>query len=353
METLKLKTGNYILLLVILGVSLAVVEYAGLVENRGALLLTLAFWSCLIQGSIAAVAATETIQGKWISTLRRELLSVYPLLLFLALAFLLLWPRTVIYPWHDHPNFWLNSTFFMLRNFIVLLAVFISARLYVIRSLRGDPSRVKYAIIYLSVFTLSQFLIAFDWIMTLEYPWFSSLFGFYFLVEAMFAGLALATLNLFFQYRFKFQQDPAATTRHQEDLGRLMLGFSVLWGGFFFAQFLLIWYGNIPEEANYIAKRIVDPYTGLSYVFIVLTFLVPFLVLIPRWCKRNIFVLSLVAASVLTGLFLEKVLFILPDVKLHLGIVVLEIFLVLPVWLLTIHSRSFLLPQQKPSWPDK
>ena len=353
METLKLKTGNYLLLLGILGISLAVVEFAGLVENRGALLLTLAFWSCLIQGSIGAAAATETIQGKWIATLRRELFSVYPLLFFLAFTFLLLWPQTSIYPWHEHPNFWLNSTFFMLRNFVILLAVAITAHLYVVRSLRGDPSRVKYAIIYLSVFTFSQFMIAFDWIMPLEYPWFSSLFGFYFLVEAMFAGLALAVLNLFFQYRFKLQQDPKTTARHQEDLGRLLLGFSVLWGGFFFAQFLLIWYGNIPEEANYIAKRIAAPYTALSYTIIILTFLVPFLVLIPRWCKRNIFVLSLVAASILTGIFLEKVLFILPDVPLHLGIVVLEIFLILAVWLLTIHSRSFLFPQQMASSSDE
>jgi hypothetical protein len=169
----------------------------------------------------------------------------------------------------------------------------------------------------------------------------------------MFAGLALAALNLFFQYRFKIRQDPVLTARHQEDLGRLLLGFSVLWGGFFFAQFLLIWYGNIPEEANYIAKRITEPYTELSYIFIVLTFLVPFLVLIPRWCKRNIFVLALVAASVLTGIFLEKVLFILPVVPLHLGIVVLEIFLILAVWLLTIHSRSLLLPQQNVPLSDE
>ncbi len=344
METLKLKAGNYFLLLLILGAALALVEFAGLAESRGALLLALAFWSCLIQGSIAAAAATEAIQGKWIATLRRELLSVYPLLLFLALAFLLLWPRTSIYPWHEHPNFWLNTEFFIFRNVVVLLAVFVTARLYVVRSLRQDPSRVKYAIIYLSVFTLSQFLIAFDWIMPLEYPWLSSLFGFYFMVEAIFAGFALATINLFFQYRFKLQQDPVATARHQEDLGRLMLGFSVLWGGFFFAQFLLIWYGNIPEEANYIARRIAPPYVELGYIFLVLTFLVPFLGLIPRWCKRNIYILTLIAASILTGIFLEKVLFILPDVQLHLGIVVLEIFLIFAVWLLTIHSRSFLLP---------
>lgn len=345
MTTLTMSRGTFPLYLLVLVAGIAFFEYAGLTAGRGALLLTLVFWTTLLQGTIAVAAVADLVGARWITVLRREILATYPLLLVPPVLLLLLMPRLGLYPWTEAPGQWLNGPFFLLRNLLLLLAAYATGRLYARRSLGGDARTSRSAVFYLFAFVAAQTLVAFDLVMSLEYPWISTLFGAYFFVEALYAGLALAGILcvlLPLRRRVGSQADESGP---RQDIGLLLFGFSILWGGLFFAQYLLLWYGNLPEEVHFIARRLEGlPLRVLCILFLVANFFVPFLGLLGRRAKRSAFVTGAVAGVVLAGLFAERLVFILPVVPLPVGILVAENVLLLAFWLLTVHSREQLLP---------
>lgn len=345
METVKLRPGSLYLLLLIAGAALAFLEYGALVDQQGSLLLTLAFWAGLAQGSIAIVAVTDFIGARWIASLRRELLCGVYLFPLLVLLLLLAIPRMSLYPWVEHPGRWLNETFFLLRNLILLLLAWWTAHRFARHSLSGDSRSKTSAVHYLFVFVASQSLIAFDIVMSLEYPWFSTLFGAYFFVESLYAGIALAALSYYFSYGGSVRLS-GVDPRHLRDVGLLLFGFSVLWMGLFFAQYLLIWYGNLPEEVIYIAERITGRlHLGLACLILVSNFFVPFFLLMSRRAKEKPVMVAAVAAVVLTGIFAERLLMVLPPLSLHLGTAVLQSLLLLFIWMLAVYSHDTLLPE--------
>ncbi len=341
METVKIRSGQFYLVLLILAFSVALLEYGGLVPNRGALLVSLVFWATLVQGGVAVVATTELIDARWIASLKKELLCCCPLLLLVLALFLLLLPQLEIYPWVEHPGRWLNEPFFAGRNLVLLVLCYLVARRFALHSLRKSDRRKTYAVIYLFLFVTSQSLVAFDWVMSLEYPWYSTLFGAYFFVEALYAGFAMAGLALLFFYPVKRREDPTRAERHLRDVGLLVFGFSVLWVGLFFAQFLLLWYGNLPEEVGFILERTsASPYREMGWLFLGANFLVPFAILISRRAKQNVWVVGAVSLVVLAGLFVERLLFILPVVPLHTGSLLFQNVLIVATWLLLLQSKE-------------
>lgn len=345
MTAVRLNRVTFLLLLVAVAIALAVLEFGGLATGRGALLVTLVFWTAIAQGSVAVVAVTDMTGARWTAPLKRELLAAAPLLPFLALLFLLLWPLLDLYPWASAPTRWLNRPFFLARNLMLLAAAATAAQLFARSSLRQDPARLRFAVAYLILFVACQSLVAFDWVMSLAYPWVSTMFGAYFFVEALYAGLALAGMLFLLFDRQRRKQDPVTWPAASRDLGMLLFGFSILWGGLFFAQFLVIWYGNIPEEVGFIAERIsAAPTRELCAFFLAAGFGVPFLVLIAARAKRNVVIIGSVALSVLLGLLAEKLVFIMPALPLNLGVLLAENVLLLTVWLLAVQSRERLLP---------
>lgn len=280
---------------------------------NGPLVVALVFLAALAQGSVAVVAVTELTGARWAGSLKRELLVAAPLLPLLALLFLALWPVLDHYPWAAAPGAWLNRPFFMARNLALLLATAGAGRLLARRALDGHPGRKGAAVAYLLLFAASQTLVAFDWVMSLSYPWVSSMFGMYFTVEATFAGLALAGLLALAVDRNRREGDRARWEAARRDLGRLLFGFSVLWGGLFFAQFMLIWYGNLPEEVGFVATRLAaQPTRALAVIFPAACFGVPFLGLLAARAKESPRVVAAVSLSILAGLIAEKLFFVLP-----------------------------------------
>jgi hypothetical protein len=335
--TLKLSPGKIVLLLLVLGLSLAFLEFGRLVANRGALIVTLAFWLTVVQGSVAVVAVGELVGARWLILARPALLSLTPLLLFLAPAALLLWPLLDLYPWTAEAGWWLNRPFFMVRAIGLPLLVWWTAR----RLARAPAAgRQQAAVLCLLAFVAAQSILAIDWVMSLEYPWVSTLLGAYYFVEALYAGLALTGLLIF---STRPQPGPAAEEQHRarRDLGMLLFGFSILWMGLFFAQYLLLWYGNLPDEVRVISERLAAaPLRALALLIIPANFLVPFLVLMGRRAKRSPPVVAAVSAVILFGLFLERLVFILPRAPLHPGLLVVQNLLVFSVLLLILHNRS-------------
>ena len=289
------------------------------------LLLALLFWSAVGQGIIALAAAADLSQGRWLGEARDYLLQYYPLLLMFPLAFLVFSRHLAIYPWLHHPNGWLNPQFFIIRNVIVLSLPFIAAHFYAQKKGTGKQEKQEkgtgkkkgtgtWAVLYIAAFVTSQSFAAFDWAMTLEYPWINTLFGGYFFVEAFYGGIAFAAILaaiLFNRHKDRFFSI-------FKDTPIMLMGFALLWAGLFYSQYLVIWYGNIPEEASFLEKRLAIPtlqYLGL-YVLLSL-FAIPFLLFISKRIKSSIPAVIAISVIVFSGLLLERFMFLTPTTTIQ------------------------------------
>lgn len=140
------------------------------------------------------------------------------------------------------------------------------------------------------LFALSINFASMDWLMTLRWSWFSTIFGVYYFAGCAVAIFAvLAVLAWFLQWRGVLTK--TVTVEHYHDIGKLLFGFIVFWGYIAFSQFLLIWYANIPEEVQwYSARQISATLTGISdptKLLFIFHLFVPFLGLLSRHIRRN------------------------------------------------------------------
>ena len=113
---------------VLAGVLVALTQFGPIAKDGASLLLALLFWATVIEGCVAAVAAGTLIKARWVASVKRELLSVYPLLLFVSILFLFLVPFVDSYPWAGRRGLWFDKKFFVGRNFALLLLAYLSAR---------------------------------------------------------------------------------------------------------------------------------------------------------------------------------------------------------------------------------
>jgi len=301
----------------------------GLFADNGSLLPALLFWAAIGQGIFALVATGETTKARWTAPLRGTLLRLHPLLLLFPFAFLVYARDLSFYAWSAHPTGWLDPLFFTIRNALLLLAVWGLAARYAHAALRGLPARRTWAVLYLFGFVFSQTIIAFDWVMSFEYPWISTLFGGYFFVEALYAGVAIAAVTASILLRRRAGEVRASL----RDAATLLFGFSLLWAGQFFAQYLVIWYGNLPQEVAFLARRVIDsPLRQLSTLVLGCLFIVPFVVLLSRSAKTMPAVVIAMAVVVLIGILIERVVFLLPVLALEPAIAIAEFLLLTAVF---------------------
>ncbi|MGB3398870.1 MAG: hypothetical protein WBA34_01720 [Candidatus Deferrimicrobiaceae bacterium] len=303
---------------VLAGVIVAFNQFGPLATNGGSLLMALLFWASVIEGCVAVVAVCTLIKAKWVASVKRELLSVYPLLLFVSVLFLFLTPFVDSYPWVGREGLWFDKGFFVGRNFVLLLLAYLTARRFAIASHRDEEGKDRFAGIYLFVFVVSQSLMAFDWVMSLAYPWINTLLGGYFFIESLFGGFALSGILYAFLHGRPAPTHGPTGRSDLKDIAILLFGFSILWVGLFFAQFLVIWYGNIPEEVSYLLARISSsPLRELSLSILAFYFFVPFFILLPGRSKTNPFVVFAASLSILLGILVERFVYLAPVVSLH------------------------------------
>jgi len=169
------------------------------------------------------------------------------------------------------------------------------------------------AIVY--AFVLS--LLAFDLIMSLDPHWYSTLFGAYYFISSFY--VALAALYLLSQIFLRFSGSRERLRaylhpHHIHDLGKLVFAFCLFTGYLFFVQFLVIWYGNLPEETRYVILRVhFTPWQPLGWVILGLIFAVPFVGLLRRKSKMNPWVIMIVSGMVLAGMWLERFILVAPS----------------------------------------
>jgi len=349
MNRLKIKPVFLIIIFLIVAVAIFLLEGTLQPENYGSLLLTLLFWIAIVQGCIALVAAADLAKGKWIAPLKKHLLSVYPLIFLIAVLFLIMSRQMNRYHWtEEKSDFWFNEWSFIIRNFVLLVASFILAWKFARESIKESEKKNLWAALYILSFVVSQSLIGFDWVMSLEYPWISTLFGGYFFIESTYVGLATAAIFCLFFLRKPSLENPDQAKKTLKDVATFMFGFSLFWAGMFFAQFLTIWYGNLPEEVMFTSKRMTSSTLKFMYQYILgALFFVPFLVMLSRKIKAMPFGVAIVALVVMSGVFVERMFFLMPNVKINGLIAGIEMLMMLVLFVLTVASRERVLDQSE------
>ncbi|WP_289054131.1 hypothetical protein [Carboxylicivirga marina] len=176
--------------------------------------------------------------------------------------------------------------------------------------------------IFIVIFAVTSSTSAWDWIMSIDAHWFSTLFGWYIFVSTFVSAVAVVILLLFVLRRMGYMEH--INDEHLHDLGKYLFGFSIFWAYLWVSQYLLIWYSNIPEETIYYVKRIQD-FEGLFYANVIINFLAPFLILMARGTKRKLNWLIAASIIVLLGHWVDMYLAIMPGAIGHPEFGILEI----------------------------
>ena len=155
---------------------------------------------------------------------------------------------------------------------------------------------------------------AWDFIMSITPTWVSGLFGWWVFMGAFLTGIAMTAL-LATRLRTRARLEAWITPAHFWDLGKLLFGFSIFWVYLFWSQYLPIWYANLPEETWWVFLRFEDPWRTLAFTVFGLVFLLPFLGLMNLRTKRSPFWLALFAVVSLAGMWLERLLLIMPSLN--------------------------------------
>ncbi len=260
-------------------------------------------------------------------------------------------------------SFWLNTGFFLARAAIVLALWLVFARLMRRTSVEQDSTGDVRAVgrlsalsaVFLVIFAITFSVASFDWLMSLEPHWYSTVYAVYNFAGLFVSALA-AMLILLIVLRRMGPLKGILRDDHLHDVARLTFGFATFWGYIWFCQYMLIWYGNIPEETAYYVTRSNGAWKVLMLVNPIVNWLIPFLVLLPRPAKRSESILIKVATLLLLGRWLDLYLMINPSIAPGgpaLGIWDLAPLLVaLPLvvlWCYRVLGRRNLLPVGDPS----
>lgn len=293
------------------------------------------FWTGLAQGLVVVAATQKLAKGHWSGLVIRfaEAAAAF-LVVSLVLYVGLFLGRSSIFTWLHEPRpdlgLWLTTKFFFVRNgLIYLLLTWLSWRFVRhdmapdIRELReGRPAErldgrdaiTREAAWLVVSYAFGYSLLAFDLIMSLAHKWVSNLFGaFYFMGCFLAALMALAVLTL--AVRRSMGLETAISGKQLQDLGKLCFGFTVFWAYLMWAQYLVIWYGNLPEETYYLFYRLIGPWKPVGVAVFLLVFLVPFIGLLGVKPKRYPPTFLAFAVASLVGIWLERYSEIVPSIN--------------------------------------
>ncbi|WP_372752640.1 quinol:cytochrome C oxidoreductase [Labilibaculum sp.] len=212
---------------------------------------------------------------------------------------------------------YLNVPFFFIRMAIYFVIWIWLSRLLRKNSLQQDLSTdSKYykkgkllAALFMVFFAISSSTMSWDWLMSIDAHWFSTLYGWFVFIGLFVSGIATIIL-LISLLKWKGHLD-FINKEHIHDMGKYLFAFSIFWMYLWFSQYLLIWYSHIPEETAYFAPRLND-HAFLFFTILILNFVIPFLGLMTRNSKRNLKWLSVMAIVVLIGQWLNVYLLVIP-----------------------------------------
>ncbi len=293
------------------------------------------YWLTLALGGFFFVMLHHLTNSTWSVVLRRlaeRAASVLPVLAILFLPVLI--GLKSIFPWTDesvmageiirHKSPYLNPPFFIIRS-ILYFAAWIGVSQFLIRlSIEQDSGGTpgitrKFRAVSapgILIFAVTVTFASFDWIMSLDPHWYSTIFGVYLFSGSLLAGLSFLTFMAIY-FRGKGVLDKSITEEHYLDLGRLLFAFTVFWAYIAFSQYFLIWYANIPEETIWFAHRWEGSWKYFSLLIVFGHFVLPFFVLISRPAKRSRTVLGFIAVWLLFVHWVDIYWLIMPNFAEH------------------------------------
>jgi hypothetical protein len=246
---------------------------------------------------------------------------------------------------------WLNTGFFFIRQGACLFLITAAALGMVFTGIRSDRRmldgspgqydaaagepyrrpRMILSAVYAIFFGFLLTLTAFDLIMSVDPHWYSTLFGAYYFIGSFFTGLAFVLIISFIAGRYLGMRDFIQPLQ-LHNMGKMLLGFCLLTADFFYAQFFILWYGNIPEETSFILDRVrAIPWEPVAWTVLIVCFALPFTLLLSRRIKLRHDLMVILCGVILTGMWLERFLLVVPSLwkndRLPLGI--LELFITL------------------------
>ena len=310
------------------------------------------FFTSIAMGSVMFAVATWIVKAKWNWPMRRISQSGAA---FLPIAFVLMLPMLTLgdsyFPWIEMmatdpivqaKRAYLNMPFLVVRNIAGAVVLFGLAVYFVYLAVRPDMGLAEGSVEedegrrswrgkltqgwlgqereevasyqrmttmapgLVIVYALVMTIFSYDWAMSLEPHWFSTMFGPWFFMGAFWGGITATGLwSLYLRTKHRdFANYIGIQQRH--DVGKLTFAFTVFWGYLFFSQYIVIWYGKLPWEQAWIVRRSGETWGGFSTLAVVLCFLVPFIGLIGRKPKMKPAIYTVFAASIMVGLWLER-----------------------------------------------
>ncbi|MCX2738946.1 quinol:cytochrome C oxidoreductase [Pontibacter anaerobius] len=259
---------------------------------------------------------------------------------------------------------YLNFWFFVIRM-IIYFALWIGFSMWLRKEsmnedLNGGTNyyhkSIRISAIFLVIFGITSSTSAWDWVLSIDTHWFSTMFGWYVFASWWVSGLAAITLTVIILKQNGYLK--MVNSNHLHDLGKFVFAFSIFWTYIWFSQFLLYWYANIPEESIYFIERLGGNEGHFAWIFfmnLVVNFVLPFLVLMTRDAKRQMIMLKIVTIAILIGHWFDFYLMMMPGtLRTDAGLGFIEIgtaLIFLGVFLLTFTkglTKTSLVPVNHP-----
>ncbi|MFO8083546.1 MAG: hypothetical protein R6U27_04405 [Desulfobacterales bacterium] len=314
-------------------------------------LINFLLWSAIAQGALLFSAVMHTTNARWsgpLSSIAEAFSAFFPVSFILFLVLYL--GKNHLFPWIGEDlhgkEVWLNISFLFSRDSAGLLILYgigfaylyyaLGAKLHMLKpetnfrmllyklwgSGKSDPERFKkgmsfFAVLYIIAFAVVLSLIGFDLIMSMDPHWYSTLFGAYNFVKAVYVGLGAIIITAAFLHlnpdtRWHIE------SKQFHDMGKLFFAFCLVWADFFYCQLVVIWYGNIAEETAYVIQRtMLSPWRPLAWTVFILCFIAPFLILLKRKVKMQPRFMMVLCSLVIFGIWLEHLLLLGPALNHH------------------------------------
>ena len=293
------------------------------------------FWVGMAQGMVIFAATQKLAKGHWSGVIIRfaeagVAFTAVAVVLFVGLVV----GRQYIFTWIHEPRpevgWWLTNKWFFVRNGAILVVLSWLSWRFVrhdtapdVREVTGgevvarteDAPRIsRDAAILILAYAFGYSLLGYDLIMSLAGKWVSNLFGAFYFMGSFLAGLMLLAVLAIVLRRAMGLRD-IYTSRQQHDLGKLCFGFTVFWAYLMWSQFLVIWYGNLPEETYFIFYRLYGVWRPVGIAVFLLVFLIPFIGLLG--VKPKLFAPTMVGFALVSiaGIWLERYLEVVPAIN--------------------------------------
>jgi len=299
-------------------------------------LTSFAFWFTLAAGGLFYTMLHHLTGATWSIVIRRITESLMWALPFMAVLFIpILFGLHDLYHWTHAEAIaedallqgkepYLNIGFFITRA-VIYFAVWTALAFILSKlSLQQDSGHseqlrkkfVKTSAPGMILFALTTTFAAFDWMMSLDPHWYSTVYGVYIFAGGTCAMFALMTLILM-SLKKRGILEGVVTGEHYHDLAKLTFAFLIFWGYMAFSQYFLIWYGNIPEETVWFLHRWEGSWKIVTLILVFGHFVVPFFIMITRGAKRKLGALKVLAVWLLLMHLVDMYWLVMPTLHKH------------------------------------